>query len=65
VSRKLSSFPPYNALKMDEDGCLSTSHPELDLWSIGIVILEILVGTELVLAANTAHKVRDLLAICS
>ena len=43
-----------------EPSCL-----ELDHWSVGVVILEILAGTELVIPANTTAKIRNLLLQCS
>ena len=63
-TREVGSFSPYNGLKVDEEEYLDNASPELDYWSVGVVILEILAGTELVITATSASKIRDLLRLC-
>ena len=59
--RDTGSAGPYNSLRIDTTCCLDPSSPEMDYWSVGVVILEILAGTELVIAANSAKKMHELL----
>ena len=63
-NRDLDSHAPYNAFSIDEEGCLDNSSYEIDFWSVGIVIFEIIAGTELVIPAVTATEVEVLLQMC-
>lgn len=45
--------PPYSARLMPEFDDVDPQSPFWDQWSVGVVILEILVGTDLVLTANS------------
>ena len=64
ATRLVASEAPYNAFRIDETFCMDESSVELDQWSVGVVILELLVGTDLVIVANSAQKLRDLLIHC-
>jgi hypothetical protein len=50
-------YPPYSARLMPEFADTDSESPLWDQWSVGVVILEILLGTDLVLAANSYPKV--------
>ena len=63
-NRDLDSHAPYNAFSIDEEGCLDNSSYEIDFWSVGIVVFEIIAGTELVIPAVTATEVEVLLQMC-
>ena len=52
---------PYNNQMLDENPMTSLSSPDWDLWSIGMISLEIIVGSELVLLANTQEDVELLM----
>ena len=57
-------YPPYSARLMPEFADIDSDSPIWDQWSVGVVILEILVGTDLVLAANSYPKMLNLYNDC-
>jgi hypothetical protein len=57
-------YPPYSARLMPEFADIDSESPLWDQWSVGVVILEILVGTDLVLAANSYPKMIKLYEDC-
>jgi hypothetical protein len=57
-------YPPYSARLMPEFADVDSECPFWDQWSVGVVILEILVGTDLVLAADSFSKVLKLYEDC-
>lgn len=46
-------FMPYSNQALREHNLTRSDNGERDLWSVGIIILEILIGTELVLGLKT------------
>ena len=52
---------PYNNQFLDVNPLTRLTSPDWDLWSIGIIALEIIVGTELVLLADTYEDVQQLM----
>ena len=61
---QFQSYAPYSARQMEEFSYLPQRCDFWDRWAIGVVILEILVGTELVLVATSYEKVEQLLEHC-
>lgn len=51
---------PYNNQKLGTNWLTSHSSKDWDLWSIGMITLEIIVGSELVLPLKTYKDVEDL-----
>ena len=56
--------PPYSSSNMAQFIGFSHSSPEFDHWSTGIMILEIIVGTELVLANSTYQTTFEMIELC-
>ena len=52
---------PYSNQALKEHSLTQPHDQERDLWSVGIIILEILLGSELVLGLKTNAEVRDLI----
>ena len=56
---------PYSAKFMPEFSHLCMESKFWDQWSIGVIILEILIGTDLVLATNSFDDIACLFQDCS
>jgi len=56
---------PYSAKFMPEFSHLCMESEFWDQWSIGVIILEILLGTDLVLATNSFDDIASLFQDCS
>jgi len=55
---------PYSCVGQPDFLLQANSAQEWDLWGIGIIILEILVGTHLVSSASTCYDIRNLMTAC-
>ena len=53
---------PYDNRKLDINPFTRLDSPDWDLWSIGMMSLEIIVGTDLVLLLTTYEAVESLMA---
>lgn len=53
-------FMPYSNQALKEHSLTQPHEQERDLWSVGIIILEILLGSELVLGLRTNDEVKEL-----
>ena len=56
--------PPYSALNTPQFMGLASTCVERDLWSIGAILLEILVGSRIVLTKDNVTNMRILLGHC-
>ena len=55
------SIMPYDNRKLDINPYTRVDSPDWDLWSIGMMSLEIIVGTDLVLLLTTYEAVESLM----
>ena len=55
---------PYSAQKLRQFQKLGNAAAFWDCWSLGLVILEVIVGTELVAPAHDLEQVEELLDLC-
>ena len=53
-------FMPYSNQALREHSLTQPHDQERDFWSVGMIILEILLGSELVLGLKTNAEVKDL-----
>ena len=61
VLEKPPLMMPYSNDELAEHSLTSPNDQSRDLWSVGMIILEILIGSELVLDLKTNSHVRDLI----
>ena len=52
---------PYNYSELDEHPLTNLTSPEWDLWSVAVMILEVISGSDLVLLLKTYEDVKALL----
>ena len=54
---------PYSNRDLKEYDKTRDLSPEWDLWSLGVIILEVLVGSEVVATVDSDQRLRDLLTL--
>jgi hypothetical protein len=64
ASRKVEVRAPYSSIGFFQFNTKPSSSPFWDRWSIGIMILEIIVGTDLLLEHTTYSELEKFLADC-